>query len=75
MKHGIQNGTKRVNVNVEYKELIDKDVCDEGFIWNPSNCECKCDKSYIQIMKTENVGKNQSINQLKNILKILKKQG
>ena len=25
------------------KELIDKWVCDKGFIWNPSNCEC--DKS------------------------------
>ena len=20
-------------------------VWDKGFIWNPSNCECKCDKS------------------------------
>ena len=20
-------------------------MCDEGFIWNPSNCDCKCDKS------------------------------
>ena len=25
--------------------MIDKGVCDEGFIWNPSNCECECDKS------------------------------
>ena len=25
----------------ECKELIDKGVCDKGFIWNPSNCECK----------------------------------
>ena len=25
--------------------MIDKGVCDKGFIWNPSNCECKCDKS------------------------------
>ena len=24
------------------KELIDKGVCDKGFIWNPSNCECEC---------------------------------
>ena len=23
----------------ECKELIDKGVCDKGFIWNPSNCE------------------------------------
>ena len=22
-----------------------KEVCDTGFIWNPSNCECECDKS------------------------------
>ena len=29
----------------ECKELIDKGVCDKGFIWNPSNCECKFDKS------------------------------
>ena len=28
----------------ECKELIDKGVCDKGFIWNPSNCECECDK-------------------------------
>ena len=21
-------------------------MCDNGFIWNPSNCECECDKSY-----------------------------
>ena len=25
-------------------------MCDKGFIWNPSNCECECDKLY-------NVGK------------------
>ena len=29
----------------ECKELIDRGVCDKGFIWNPSNCECDCDKS------------------------------
>ena len=28
----------------ERKELIDKGVCDTGFIWNPSNCQCECDK-------------------------------
>ena len=26
--------------------MIDKDVCDKGYTWNPSNCECECDKSY-----------------------------
>ena len=29
----------------ECKELIDKGVCDNGYVWNPSNCECECDKS------------------------------
>ena len=29
----------------ECKEaLIDKIACDEVFSWNPSNCECECDK-------------------------------
>ena len=25
--------------------MIDKGVCDKGYIWNPSNCECEYDKS------------------------------
>ena len=25
--------------------MIDKCVCDKEYIWNPSNCECDCDKS------------------------------
>ena len=24
----------------ECKELLDKGICDKGFIWSPSNCEC-----------------------------------
>ena len=28
----------------ECQELIDKGMCDKGFIWNPSNCECEYDK-------------------------------
>ena len=28
----------------ECKEVINKGVCDKGFIWNRSNCEC--DKSF-----------------------------
>ena len=27
------------------EDLIDKMVCDKGFIWNPSNCGCGYDKS------------------------------
>ena len=26
-------------------DLIDKGVCNKGFAWNPSNCECEWDKS------------------------------
>ena len=29
---------------IESKELIVKGICDKGFIWNPINCECECDK-------------------------------
>ena len=29
----------------ECNKLIDKDVCDRGYGWNPSNCECEFDKS------------------------------
>ena len=29
----------------KFKKLIDKGRCDEGFIWDPSKCECECDKS------------------------------
>ena len=25
--------------------MIDEGMCDKGFIWNPSKCECECDKS------------------------------
>ena len=34
-----------VKCKCECKELIDKDVCDKGFIWYTSNCECECNKS------------------------------
>ena len=26
--------------------MIDKGRCDKGFIWNPSNWDCECDKPY-----------------------------
>ena len=34
----------RINANVNAKKLIDKGVCDKGFIWHPRNCECGCNK-------------------------------
>ena len=29
----------------ECKEVIDKGICDKGYVRNPSNCECECEKS------------------------------
>ena len=26
--------------------MIDIEICDKDFIWNPSNCECECNKSF-----------------------------
>ena len=42
------NNKQRCNKNkcrCEWKELIDKGVCDKGFSWNPSNCGCERDKA------------------------------
>ena len=25
--------------------MIDEGICNKGYIWNPSNCKCECDKS------------------------------
>ena len=58
-----QNDTK---CRCECNELIDKGVCDKGFTWSPSNCECERDKScdageYLDY-ETVSAGKNQLIN-------------
>ena len=29
----------------ECKELVEKQECDKGFLWNPSNCNCECNIS------------------------------
>ena len=42
----INNVGIKINVDANVKKLIDKGVCDKGFMWNPSNCECECDKAY-----------------------------
>ena len=34
-----------IKCRCECKELIDKGICDKGFIWNLSNCKCECDKT------------------------------
>ena len=44
-----------------WKELIDKDVCDEGFIWNSNNCNMNVINHVmlenIQIIKVVSAGK------------------
>ena len=57
----------RMKINADVKELIDRGVCDKGYIWNPSACECECDKScdtgkYFYTKKTVSAGKNCLIN-------------
>ena len=44
----VSNNKQRWNKDkcrCESNELIEKDRCDKGFIWNSSICECECDKS------------------------------
>ena len=40
----------------EFKELVNKSVCDRGFALNPSNCECECNKScdFIECIDSKN---------------------
>ena len=42
----IKNVGMMIMYRFKCKELIDKDVCDKVSTWNPSNCECECNKSY-----------------------------
>ena len=42
---GFQKCWNNDKCKCEYKELIDKCVCDKGYAWNPSNGECECNKS------------------------------
>ena len=41
----IKKGGIKDKYRCECKELIDKERCDKGFIWNPRNYEYECDKS------------------------------
>ena len=38
----------------ECKGLIDKEICDKRFIWNPSNCECDKFCDAVQYSEYEN---------------------
>ena len=42
----INNVGMKINVDrCKCNKLIDKGICDKGFIWNTSNCECECDQT------------------------------
>ena len=42
----INNIGMKINADENAKNwFIHKGVCDKGFVWNPNNCECECDKS------------------------------
>ena len=34
----------KINAGVNAKNWLIKEYVIKGFIWNPSNCECECDK-------------------------------
>ena len=41
----INNVGIKINADVNAKNYLIKGVCDKGSFWNPSNCECECDKA------------------------------
>ena len=41
----IHNTGIMINADVNAKNHLTKGICSKVFIWNPSNWECKCDKS------------------------------
>ena len=41
----IDNVGIMINVDANVKNSLIEGVCDKGYIWNPSKCECECDKS------------------------------
>ena len=56
------------------KELIDKRICDKELIWKRSNCECDklCDVGeHLDYKNCKCIKKDQLINWLKNVVKIL----
>ena len=58
------------------KELIDKRIYDRGFIWNPSKCDCECDKlcdigEYLDYKNCK--CRRKFVNWLQSVVKILMK--
>ena len=74
------NNKLRLNENkcrCECKELIDKGICDKGFICNSSNCECECDRNcgFSEYLDYENCKCRKKLvdKLIDNVLKLLKK--
>ena len=42
-----KQGWNKDKCRCKCKELIDKGVCDKGFIWNPRRCECEFEISCV----------------------------
>ena len=40
----INKSGMKINADVNAKNWL-TEICDKGFIWNPSNSQCECDKS------------------------------
>ena len=70
----INKGGMIINASANIKNC---GVCDKGFIWNPSNCECECDTScdvgeYLDYEKCK--CRKKLVDKLvENVLKMLKK--
>ena len=48
-----------INADGNERNWLTKVRCDNGFIWNPSICECECDKLYnIGNIEIVNIEKN-----------------
>ena len=41
----ISKGGTKLNADVNVNDSLIKEFIDKRFIWNPSNCDCECDKS------------------------------
>ena len=36
---------RQMQMRMQRRFKVNKMACDKGYIWNPSNCACQCDKS------------------------------
>ena len=49
LKKSVCNSKQKLNRDecwCEFKELNDWGSCEKGYMWNPSTCDCECNKAY-----------------------------